>query len=136
MDVGLPLPGGGCAVTPGLAGFVAADTATQTCDEVIASVLAALGQEFTVVPDRRGAPVGARRRTWLDTFDWRLYRAGLILEYAAAHRGRELRLTSAHPAALSPEAAGTAAPTDPDGAVAQPVTGWQASRPHLPEDLP
>ena len=54
-------------MTPGLAGFVAADTATQTWDEVIASVLAALGHEFTVVPDRRGAPAGTRRRTWLRT---------------------------------------------------------------------
>src|SRR5215469_38966 len=117
MDVGLPLPGGGCAVTPGLAGYVAADTAAQTWDEVIANVLAALGQEFTVVPGRRGAPAGARRRTWLDTFDWRLYRVGLILEYAAAHRGGELRLTGAHPgapgapAALAPgNGAGTSAP--------------------------
>src|SRR5215469_12664850 len=121
-------------MTPGLAGFVAADTATQTWDEVLASVLAALGQEFTVVPDRRGGPAGARRRTWLDTFDWRLYRAGLILEYAAAHRGGELRLTSAHPAARSPRAAagspraaaGTAARPAPAGPAAQPVTGWQA----------
>ena len=124
-------------MTPGLAGFVAADTATQTWDEVIASVLAALGREFTVVPDRRGAPAGTRRRTWLDTFDWRLYRAGLILEYAAAHRGGELRLTSAHPAALGPgPAAGTTAPPAVAGAIAQPVTGWQVSRPHLPGDLP
>ena len=27
-----------------------------------------------------GGPVRTRRRTWLDTFDWRLYRAGLTLE--------------------------------------------------------
>src|SRR6516225_11989946 len=118
MDVGLPLPGGGCAVTPGLAGFVVADTATQTWDEVIANVLAALGREFTVVPDRRGAPAGTRRRTWLDTFDWRLYRAGLILEYTTAHRGGELRLTGAHPAALDPgAAAGTTTPPAVAGAV-------------------
>src|SRR5215472_9456163 len=117
-------------MTPGLAGFVAADTATQTWDEVLASVLAALGQEFTVVPDRRGGPAGARRRTWLDTFDWRLYRVGLILEYAAAHRGGELRLTGAHPgapgapAALAPgNGAGTSAPPAVAGPVAQPVTG-------------
>jgi CHAD domain-containing protein len=124
-------------MTPGLAGFVAADTATQTWDEVIARVLAALGQEFAVVPDRRGGPAGARRRTWLDTFDWRLYRAGLILEYAAAHRGGELRLTGADPAALGQgDAAGTTAPPAVAGTVAQPVTGWQVSRPHLPRDLP
>src|SRR5215469_2167244 len=140
MDVGLPLPGGGCTVTPGLAGFVAADAPAQTWDEVIAGVLAALGREFAVVPERQGGPAGARRRTWLDTFDWRLYRAGLILEYAAAHRGGELRLTSAHPtapAAFSPAAtAGTAAAPAVGGAAAQPVTGWQAARPHLLGDLP
>ena len=124
-------------MTPGLAGFVASDTDTQTWDEVIAGVAAALGQEFAVVPERGGRPAGARRRTWLDTFDWRLYRAGLILEYAAAHRGGELRLTAAHPAALSPDAAaGTTAAPDVADAAAQPVTGWQTSRPHLPGDLP
>jgi CHAD domain-containing protein len=131
-------------MTPGLAGFVVAGTDTQTSDEVIADVAAALGQGFVVVPERRGGAAGARRRTWLDTFDWRLYRAGLILEYAAAHRGGELRLTSARPAARSPRAAagspraaaGTAARPAPAGPAAQPVTGWQASRPHLPGDLP
>ena len=127
-------------MTPGLAGFVASATATQTWDEVIAGVLAALGREFAVVPERRGGSAGARRRTWLDTFDWRLYRAGLILEYAAAHRGGELRLTSAQPtapAAFSPGAtAGTDAAPAVAGAAAQPVTGWQAARPHLLGDLP
>jgi CHAD domain-containing protein len=147
-------------MTPGLAGFVVSGTDTQTWDEVIAGVAAALGQGFAVVPERGGGRAGARRRTWLDTFDWRLYRAGLILEYAAAHRGGELRLTSAHPSApaapaapaapiapaapaapaapgaLSPGAtAGRAAPS-PASATAQPVTGWRVSRPHLLEDLP
>ena len=123
-------------MTPGLAGFVASDTGTQAWDEVIARVLAALGREFAVVPERRGGC----RRTWLDTFDWRLYRAGLILEYAAEHRGGELRLTSAQPtapAAFSPGAmAGPAAAPAVAGAAAQPVTGWQAARPHLLGDLP
>src|SRR5215471_18048517 len=105
MYVGLPLPGEGCTMTPGLAGFVVAGTDTQTSDEVIAGVAAALGQGFAVVPERGSGLAGARRRTWLDTFDWRLYRAGLILEYAAAHRGGELCLTGAHPAALDPDAA-------------------------------
>jgi CHAD domain-containing protein len=145
-------------MTPGLAGFVVSGTDTQTWDEVIAGVAAALGQGFAVVPER-GGHVGARRRTWLDTFDWRLYRAGLILEYAAAHRGGELRLTSAHPAAPAAPSASTApaaltapaaptAPTAPGatpgttaqpataGAAAQPVTGWRASSPHLLGDLP
>jgi CHAD domain-containing protein len=109
-------------MTPGLAGFVAADTATQTWDEVIARVLAALGQEFAVVPDRRGGPAGARRRTWLDTFDWRLYRAGLTLEYVPGRGGGELRLYG-----TGTDAAGISA--------TQLVTGWQVSRPHLAADL-
>ena len=40
---------------------------------------------------------GARRttvrRTWLDTFDWRLYRAGLTLEQVTSRGTAELRLT-------------------------------------------
>jgi len=34
------------------------------------------------------------RRTWLDTFDWRLYRAGLNLEYASGGGSSELVLTA------------------------------------------
>ena len=34
-----------------------------------------------------------RRRTWLDTFDWRLYRAGLTLEQTAVRDQTELQLT-------------------------------------------
>ncbi len=34
------------------------------------------------------------RRIWLDTFDWRLFRAGLSLEYTAARGNRELVLTA------------------------------------------
>jgi CHAD domain-containing protein len=37
----------------------------------------------------------AIRRTWLDTFDWRLYRAGLILQQAAAGGVTEVVLTDA-----------------------------------------
>ncbi|MGH3394055.1 MAG: hypothetical protein ACRDPO_05130, partial [Streptosporangiaceae bacterium] len=33
------------------------------------------------------------RRTWLDTFDWRLYRAGLTLEQVTSRGTAELRLT-------------------------------------------
>jgi CHAD domain-containing protein len=33
------------------------------------------------------------RRTWLDTFDWRLYRAGLTMEQVTGRHGAELRLT-------------------------------------------
>ena len=105
--------------TPGLAGFIASGEDSQTCDVVVAEVLEALGQSFGLLPER-GAPRGGRRRTWFDTFDWRLYRAGLTLEYAAAHRGGELRLSGAAPVRDT----------------VQPVTGWQASRPHQLRDLP
>src|SRR5215472_13299628 len=82
-----------CAMTPGLAGFVAAGDDPATWDDVTVGVLAALEQGFTVVPEHGGAPGAARRRTWFDTFDWRLYRAGLILSYESGHRGGELRLS-------------------------------------------
>src|SRR6516225_4309067 len=83
-----------CAMTPGLAGFVAAGDDAATWDDVTVGVFAALEQGFTVVPEHGGAPGSARRRTWFDTFDWRLYRAGLILAYESGHRGGELRLSS------------------------------------------
>jgi CHAD domain-containing protein len=40
-----------------------------------------------------GGPVRASRRTWLDTFDWRLYRAGLSLEQVTGRDRAELVLT-------------------------------------------
>ena len=71
-------------MTPGLAGFVASGADAPAWDEVIAGVMTALAQGFTVVPEHGGAPGGARRRTLLDTFDWRLYRAGLATGELAA----------------------------------------------------
>ena len=94
--------------TPGLAGFIATGEDSQTRDVVVAEVLEALGQSFELLPER-AASRGGRRRTWFDTFDWRLYKAGLTLEYAAAHRGGELRLTGA----------------SPYGDAVQLVTGWK-----------
>jgi CHAD domain-containing protein len=134
-------------MTPGLASFVAAGDDTTAWDGVVAGVAEALAQGFGVVPERGGAPGGAKRRTWFDTFDWRLYRAGLLLEYLAARRGGELHLTSATPATpATPAAPGTpatiATPASPtaskteDVEVTQPMAGWQPSRPHLPPDLP
>ena len=111
-------------MTPGLAGFIASGEDSQAWDGVLAEVLAALARDFGLAPDR-GAARGARRRTWFDTFDWRLYRTGLTLEYLAAHRGGELRLSGAAPA-------GNAQTSD----AVQPVPGWQASRPHPLRDLP
>jgi CHAD domain-containing protein len=51
----------------------------------------ALAPRFSVVAGRRSRTV---RRTWLDTFDWRLHRAGLTLEYITGRGPGELVLTS------------------------------------------
>jgi CHAD domain-containing protein len=40
-----------------------------------------------------GGRIRASRRSWLDTFDWRLYRAGLTLEQVACRGRTELLLT-------------------------------------------
>jgi len=123
-------------MAPDLACFVAAGDDASTWDDIIDGVLEALAQGFAVVPERAGgatagatagAAGGVSRRTWFDTFDWRLYKAGLALEYVPARGGGELRLTGAQPS--NPAYAGI-----PE--LRQPVTGWQASRPHLPPDLP
>ena len=71
-----------------LTGALAADQAADPLTEI----LAVLGRAFTVTRET-GAPAsaaegrGARRRTWLDTFDWRLFNAGLLLEHEHARRG-------------------------------------------------
>jgi CHAD domain-containing protein len=106
-------------VTPGLAGFIASGHDELVWDQSVAGVLEALGTGFDIIPDRGGASA-ASRRTWLDTFDWRLHRAGLTLEYVGRPRGGELLLSGG---ADSP-------------AISQPVIGWQAARPHLMCDLP
>jgi CHAD domain-containing protein len=108
-------------MTPDLAGFIASGHDPQGWDESVAGVLAALGAEFDVIPEQSGRPA-ACRRTWLDTFDWRLYRAGLTLEYVGRSRGGELVL-SGDPVADRP-------------VTSQPVIGWQAARPHLMGEVP
>jgi len=111
-------------VTPDLAGFMADGDDVQSWNDTAAAVLAALGGEFDVQPERRGAGAlgGERRTTWLDTFDWRLYRAGLILEYVPGSGGGELRLSGNGASAAGSHAT-------------QLVTGWQVARPHLVADL-
>jgi CHAD domain-containing protein len=84
----------------------------------LAPVLAALSQAFTVTAERGAPGSGAHHRTWLDTFDWRLYRAGLMLEFEQARRGGRLLLSKA----------------DGTPQAEQPVTGWSPRRPSL--DLP
>jgi len=112
-------------VTPGLAGFTTDGDDVQSWDDISAGVLAALATEFDVQPERSsaGASGADRRTTWLDTFDWRLYKAGLTLEYLPAHGGGELRLSGTGSATAGVSAA-------------QLVTGWQVSRPHLAAGLP
>ena len=55
-------------------------------------VLAALAPRFTLGSAGRPRTL---RRTWLDTFDWRLHRAGLTLEYVTGPRPAELVLATA-----------------------------------------
>ena len=70
---------------PGLSGFIADGGDPQVRDDpqawegTAAAVLEALAAEFEVVPERRTTAAGDPRTTWLDTFDWRLNRVGLVL---------------------------------------------------------
>jgi CHAD domain-containing protein len=118
-------------MTPGLASFVADRTDPQTWDDTVDAAVAALAAEFTVAPEPSGGKPsgggpsggkpsgGGHSATWLDTFDWRLHKAGLTLEYLPGRGGSEVRLSGAAP----------------DANLTQPVTGWQASRPHPLADL-
>ena len=107
-------------MTPDLQGFEldAAIGDNGTADPV-AAVLDVLGQAFGVVTEPGAPGSGARQHTWLDTFDWRLNRAGLILEYEHKTRGGRLLLSRDN----TPQAE-------------QPVTSWHPTRPRLAEDLP
>ena len=102
---------------PGPRDFVLeAPIGDESAQDLLAAALAALSQAFTVTPEA-SAPA-ARRRTWLDTFDWRLYRAGLMLEFEQARRGGRLLLSR----------------VDGTPQAEQSVTGWPPRRPAL--DLP
>jgi CHAD domain-containing protein len=104
-------------VTPDLRGFEL-DAETGGPDPVPA-VLDALGRFFGVVSEPAAPGSGTRQRTWLDTFDWRLNRAGLVLEYEHTRRGGRLLLSQGS----TPRAE-------------QPVSRWQSRKPRLAEDLP
>lgn len=104
-------------MTPGPLDFLLeAPAGDEPGPDLLPAVLAALSQAFTVTPE--AAVPSARRRTWLDTFDWRLYRAGLMLQFEPARRGGRLLLSRA----------------DGTPQAEQPVTGWPPRRPAL--DLP
>src|SRR6516164_74612 len=85
----------------------------------VSAVLDGLGQAFGIATEPGAPGSGARQHTWLDTFDWRLYRAGLVLEYEHTRRGGRLLLSRDE--VLQAE---------------QPCESWRASRPRLAEDLP
>jgi CHAD domain-containing protein len=104
-------------ITGGLREFVA-DTAEGE-DFSLAAVLSELSAEFTVRQEPGAAGSGMHRRTWLDTFDWRLYKAGLTLQFEQGRRGGLLVLSKA----------------DGTPQAEQPVTRWPR-RPGLAEDLP
>ena len=105
--------------TPGLRDFVLeAPTGEEPAEDLLAAAFAALSQAFTMTAQADAPLGGARRRTWLDTFDWRLYRAGLMLEFEQARRGGRLLLSRA----------------DGTPQAEQPVTVWPPRRPAL--DLP
>jgi CHAD domain-containing protein len=63
----------------------------------IDAVLEKLATRFAVVP----GPSRTVRRTWLDTFDWRLHKAGHVLEYAESGADRVLALQSGDGGQLS-----------------------------------
>jgi len=116
-------------LTPGLRGYLlepaAGDhettsnsTSRHRATDLPPAALAALAPSFTVVAERGAPGSGARRLTWLDTFDWRLYRAGLVLELEQTRRGGRLLLSQA----------------DGTPQAEQPVTGWPPRRPA--QDLP
>ncbi len=105
-------------MTPGLRDFVIDTPAgDDSAQDLLAAALVTLSSSFMVLPD----PAAARthRRTWLDTFDWRLYRAGLTLQFEQARRGGRLLLSKA----------------DGTPQAEQPVIRWPR-RPILAEDLP
>jgi len=85
-------------------------------DSVAAAALEALSAAFTTAEE---TGTTTDRLTWLDTFDWRLYRAGLMLRFEQARRGGRLVLSR----------------TDGTQQAEQPVAGWPR-RPRLAEDLP
>jgi CHAD domain-containing protein len=79
---------------PGLRGFVLA-ASPEDDEKPLAAALAALAESFTVTAEPAAPGAGPRRRIWLDTFDWRLYRAGLVLVFEQARRGGRLLLSQA-----------------------------------------
>jgi len=71
----------------------------------------ALASAFSIVADP--GSTGVRRLTWLDTFDWRLYRAGLVLAHEQARRAGRLLLTASDGSLVAEQPAPAAQPRRP-----------------------
>jgi CHAD domain-containing protein len=76
------------------------------------AVREALAPRFSVVPATRARTL---RRTWLDTFDWRLHRAGLTLECVTGRGPAELVLCGTAGERITAEANGTHWPALAEG---------------------
>ena len=105
-------------MTPGLRDFVLRPAGDESAEDLLRGRVRRAVAGVHRGRGSRRTRRGARRRTWLDTFDWRLYRAGLVLEFEQARRGGRLLLSRA----------------DGTPQAEQPVTGWPPRRPAL--DLP
>jgi CHAD domain-containing protein len=123
-------------VAPGQHEFVLADAAGAGSDVLRALTTAGQGSPGWA----NGGAVRSRRRTWLDTFDWRLYRAGLTLEQVVSGSQAELILTGRDGAVVATERlpAGdrpswprlaAELPAGPLQAALEPVTGLRALTP-------
>jgi CHAD domain-containing protein len=123
-------------VAPGQREFVLADAAGAGSD--VLQALTSAGEDS--LGWANGGAVRSRRRTWLDTFDWRLYRAGLTLEHVISGSQAELVLTGRDgavvaserlPADFRPSWPSLAAelPAGPLQAALEPVTGLRALTP-------
>ncbi len=76
------------------------------------AVREALAPRFSVVPASRAHTL---RRTWLDTFDWRLHRAGLTLECVTGRGPAELVLSGTAGERITAVANGTRFPALAEG---------------------
>jgi CHAD domain-containing protein len=123
-------------VAPGQREFVLADAAGAGSD-VLQALTAASEDSLGWA---NGGAAHSRRCTWLDTFDWRLYRAGLTLEQVISGRQTDLVLTGRDGAVVASEhlAAGcrpswpslaAELPAGPLQAALEPVTGLRALSP-------
>ncbi|HEV2372145.1 MAG TPA: CHAD domain-containing protein [Streptosporangiaceae bacterium] len=105
----------------------------ESAEPVTQALRKALAPRFTVVADARPH---TRRHTWLETFDWRLQRAGMTLEYVTGRGCGELVLTSTDGERVSVPAQGLRWPaladTLPDGLMRARVGAVASVRALLP----